>query len=121
MAAFLAAATPLAIFEELRFVWEYLAAAFVLLAIQAEPKPKAALKAAGLIAGFSFVSLGLFPLQGIRCLGSAARCHERPLVPIACVCYDVLAAVLLPYRPDRSSLECSHCLHDPAHCLHRGA
>ncbi len=61
MAAFLAAATPLAIFEELRFVWEYLAAAFVLLAIQAEPK--AALKAAGLIAGFSFVSLGYFPFR----------------------------------------------------------
>lgn len=63
MGTVLAGATPLAIFEELRFVWEYLAAAFVLLAIQAEPKPKAALKAAGLIAGFSFVSLGYFPFR----------------------------------------------------------
>lgn len=63
MGALFALAGPLSIFEELRFVWEYLAAALVLLTVQAEPKAKAALKAAGLIAGFSLVSLGYFPFR----------------------------------------------------------
>lgn len=51
------------VFEELRFVWEYLAAAFLLLSVQSSPRAHAVARGAAVVTGFSLLSLLYFPFK----------------------------------------------------------
>ena len=64
VAALLGSATGLEIFEELRFVWEYLAAAALLLATQASARDRGLYRGAVVLVAFSLLSLGYFPYKG---------------------------------------------------------
>ena len=63
IAALLGSATGLEIFEELRFVWEYLAAAALLLATQASARDRGLYRGAVVLVAFSLLSLGYFPYK----------------------------------------------------------
>lgn len=59
------AAEPLEIFEELRYVWEYMAAALVFLVPFAQPRPHAVAKVVVGFLGFSLISLLYFPILDV--------------------------------------------------------
>ncbi|MEQ2638244.1 hypothetical protein [Paratractidigestivibacter faecalis] len=63
VAALLGSASGLEIFEELRFVWEYLAAAALLLATQASARSRGLYRGAIVLVAFSLLSLGYFPYK----------------------------------------------------------
>lgn len=65
--------TGVDVFEELRFVWEYLAAAALLLSAQAEARPHGAARGAAVLAVFSLLSLGYFPLKDVLMAAGAPR------------------------------------------------
>lgn len=77
-AALLGSATGLEIFEELRFVWEYLAAAALLLATQASARSRGLYRGAIVLVAFSLLSMGYFPYK------DALTALDAPRLVFAC-------------------------------------
>ena len=78
IAALLGSASGLEIFEELRFVWEYLAAAALLLATQASARSRGLYRGAVVLVAFSLLSLGYFPYK------DALTALEAPRLAFVC-------------------------------------